>query len=362
MYYITKETRTSSELSNIFNGTTLSDTYYMINTEDSTYKTYQTRQIKNKITMYESTLKLLGEKIKAFLKEHPNPSEMYKHYKIPKASGGFRDIDEPEDDLKELQREIADTLQSAGVYTTEWAYAYVSRRSAIDMAEKHKNAKFVLKLDLKNFFPSIDAELLKTHLMNNYAITLVNEFVNIDDIIKIALLDNGLPQGSPLSPYLSNLVMVDFDYRLRNAIAPSRVYTRYADDIIISSEKYISKHSMTEGIKGLLEDNYDRKIKLNYSKIKLLKNTQRLYIVGVKLNKDNELTFGHEKKKKLKLDLYNLFKAYEQHTACKEEAQELLGLFTYMKQIEPEYANYLERKLLKQFNSTAKTIYKHFKF
>lgn len=78
MYYITKETRTSSELSNIFNGNTLSDTYYMINTEDSTYKTYQTRQIKNKITMYESTLKLLGEKIKAFLKEHPNPSEMYK--------------------------------------------------------------------------------------------------------------------------------------------------------------------------------------------------------------------------------------------------------------------------------------------
>ena len=125
---------------------------------------------------------------------------------------------------------------------------------------------------------------------------------------------------------------------------------------------HMPKAILVSTVERIIIEQYNDQIRINYSKVKMQKNTRRLYIVGVKLNKDNELTFGHEKKKKLKLDLYNLFKAYEQNTACKEEAQELLGLFTYMKQIEPDYANWLERKYLKQFHSTAKSIYKHFKF
>jgi hypothetical protein len=287
---------------------------------------------------------------------------MYKHYTIPKASGGVRHIDEPEEELKELQKQIVTTMQSAEINTTHWAYAYVPNRCAINMAEQHQSSNWVLKIDLKNFFPSINRQLLKTQLMKNYHIDKISEYLNIDNLITIALLNDQLPQGSPLSPYLSNLVMVEFDWILRNRLPKNQIYTRYADDMIISSVTNMSKQAIVSVVETILTEQYNNQIKINYSKVKMQKNTRRLYIVGVKLNKDNELTFGHEKKKKLKLDLYNLFKAYEQNTACKEEAQELLGLFTYMKQIEPDYANWLERKFLKQFNSTAKSIYKHFKF
>jgi hypothetical protein len=172
---------------------------------------------------------------------------------------------------------------------------------------------------------------------------------------------NCLPQGPPLSPYLSNLVMLDFDYKIKHKF-PYLIYTRYADDIIFSSSQPFYSQHFLETVNEILKDATMNKMQINREKTKILKNTSRLYLVGIKLNKDNQLTYGHEKKKELKLALYNLFKGYEQGTVSQEEAWELLGKFSYMKQIEPNYADYLERKLLREFNSQKETIFKHFKF
>lgn len=363
MYLVTKENRQNNCLDElIFNENLKPDTVYMTNRDDSPYTRYQQNKIDKLIEHNKSTIESLNQKITQFLQIHPEPSQMYRHYTIPKASGGVRHIDEPEEELKELQKQITIIMQQIGIYNTQWAWAYTPKRCAIDMAEQHKTSKWVLKIDLKNFFPSLNRELIKNQLMKNYYIAKISNILNIDNLITVALLNDQLPQGSPLSPYLSNLVMIEFDWLLRNVLPKNKIYTRYADDIIISSIPHLPKTAIVSTIEKILTEQYGSQIRINYSKVKLQKNTHRLYIVGVKLNKDNELTFGHEKKKKLKLDLYNLFKAYEQNTACKEEAQELLGLFTYMKQIEPDYANWLERKYLKQFHSTAKSIYKHFKF
>ena len=363
MYLVTKENKQNNCLEElIFNENLKPETVYMTNRDDSQYTRYQQNKIDKLIEHNKATIESLNRKITQFLQVHPEPSQMYRHYTIPKASGGVRHIDEPEEELKELQRDITDTMQRIGIYNTQWAWAYTPKRCAIDMAEQHRTSKWVLKIDLKNFFPSLNRELLKNQLMKNYYIAKIANILNIDNLITVALLNDQLPQGSPLSPYLSNLAMIEFDWLLRNRLPKNQIYTRYADDIIISSVMHMPKAILVSAVERILIEQYGNQIRINYSKVKLQINTRRLYIVGVKLNKDNELTFGHEKKKKLKLDLYNLFKAYEQNTACKEEAQELLGLFTYMKQIEPDYANYLERKYLKQFHSTAKSIYKHFKF
>ena len=253
-------------------------------------------------------------------------------------------------------------LNRIGAYPSNWAYAYIENRSVLDAANIHINAKYVYKLDLEHFFDSIDKEIITAKLEDNYLFNslLGNRFNQL--IADMATLNNKLPQGSPLSPLISNLIMIGFDHYVanHNDIKNNHIkYTRYADDLILSSEKYISPNQINKVIQQALTKEFGDKIKINKEKCKLLTNKQRLYILGVKLNKDNNLTFGHEKKKALKLEMYNLFKRKQAGELTKEEAQCVLGLFNFMKQIEPEYAKYLERKLCKQFQ-VKKSIYKYF--
>lgn len=289
----------------------------------------------------------------------------YRRFKIPKKKGGFREITEPNPELKAKQREVLNYLTlTLLIPTPEWMFAYTKHRSTLDMAKEHQNSEKFIKLDLKDFFPSLTKEFV-TEKLNN--ITNFNATNRIEDIVNLAIdkKTNSLPQGSPLSPYLSNYAMLETDYEIVNqlkAYDESVIYTRYADDIIISGNRNLNPNKVLSIINETLARTTNGVLKINREKTKVLRTTSKLYIVGIKLNKDHNLTYGHEKKKELKLQLYNLFKGYQYKTVSKEEVQEVLGKFSYMKQIEPEYANYLERKFLKEFNSKAPTIFKHFKF
>ncbi len=322
---------------------------------DSNMKSY----VKGKITQYRDILYNMSSMM------HRMTDLSYHEYKIPKKKGGFRDIAEPNAGLKEVQKQLYIIFLSCHIFPNEKAYAYIENRGIVDMANEHKHNKYIVKMDLKNFFPSITEELLKKVLLRNYAFQVINELVPnfVDELVRIACYKGSLPQGSPLSPYLSNLVMIEFDYLIRNSIGHIK-YTRYADDMIFSSSEYISPKSITLTVEDKLIRCFNSAISLNKEKTKVLKTTGRCYVVGVKINKENEISYGHEKKKKLKFQLYNMFKAYEQDkdSVPKEQIQETLGLFSYMKQIEPNYAKYLERKLLNQFNSTQPTLGKHFKY
>lgn len=322
---------------------------------DSHMKSY----VNGRIAQYKNILYSM------FTVMHQMTDLSYHEYKIPKKKGGFRDIAEPNAILKELQKQLYIILLQCHIFPNEKAYAYIMNRGIVDMAKEHKHNKYIVKMDLKNFFPSITEELLKKVLLRNYAFQVINELVPhfVDELVRIACYKGSLPQGSPLSPYLSNLVMIEFDYLIRKSIGHIK-YTRYADDMIFSSSEYISPKNLTDQVEEKLKTCFDSAIKLNKEKTKVLKTTGRCYVVGVKINKDNEISYGHEKKKKLKYQLYNMFKAYAQdrNSVPKEQIQETLGLFSYMKQIEPNYAKYLERKLLNQFNSTQPTLGKHFKY
>lgn len=303
-----------------------------------------------------------------------NKSKYYKNFKIPKKKGGFREIDAPIQELKDIQKEILNLLQYyLEIVPHNSAYAYIKNRSTIKMAEKLKNKNCIIKVDLKNFFNSINEALLYEKLNNIANFKILRTFIIpntnhtlLDAIIVLATKEGHLVQGNPLSPFLSNLVMLEFDYKINEAIynkkLPKYMYTRYADDIFLAEYAFADCRKVISFIDNLLETCYHNCIKRNKEKTQYLKCTKKCYITGVKLNKDHNLTYGHEHKKTLKLNLYNLFIKYANNEATLEEVQELLGKFSYMKSIEPYYADYLERKLLNKFNSSAKTLAKHFKF
>ena len=158
------------------------------------------------------------------------PDHFYRIFRIPKKSGGLREISSPYPSLKECQRWIAD--QIVGRLTSHpAATAYQPGASILSNVRPHLGEdSHVLIVDVKDFFPSIS----KKRLVGWFASLGYNYEVSIA-LASLCTLNGHLPQGSPASPYLSNAFCRTLDKRL-SAIATrfGLVYTRYADDMCFS--------------------------------------------------------------------------------------------------------------------------------
>lgn len=156
------------------------------------------------------------------------PHFTYTRYRKPKSSGGWREIAEPNPQLKNIQRLIARKhLEAERPHPA--AVAYQTGKSTADHARPHAGASVVVTADVRDFFPSTRAERVEEWW---------RERVGDGSARLLALLttDRGaLPQGAPTSPALSNLVNVELDERLaRHAAGAGARYTRYCDDLAFS--------------------------------------------------------------------------------------------------------------------------------
>ena len=111
------------------------------------------KELETKLKIREYKINSVCSSISDWLQSFPdfidNKSKYYKNFKIPKKKGGFREIDAPLKELKTIQKEVLNLLQ----YTLEIvphnsAFAYIRKRSTIQMAEKLKNKNCILKMDL----------------------------------------------------------------------------------------------------------------------------------------------------------------------------------------------------------------------
>ena len=158
------------------------------------------------------------------------PDNFYRTFSIPKKSGGLRTISSPYPSLKECQRWIAQQIVGR-LPSHPAATAYHPRSSIISNVAPHLAAgSQVLVVDIKDFFPSIS----KKRLIGWFAALGYNYEVSIA-LSSICCLNGHLPQGSPVSPHLSNAICSNLDNRL-TGIANHFIlrYTRYADDICFS--------------------------------------------------------------------------------------------------------------------------------
>ena len=161
-------------------------------------------------------------------------SKMYKTYTIPKRSGGVREISQPTPELKSIQRWIVWRIFS-NLPVSDAATAYKRGASIKLNAEIHAKTSFTLHLDFESFFPSFSAQAVRVFLKNNTDLS-------VDDIwfcSSVITKSGNLTIGAPSSPAVTNAMMFDFDNRIK-AICKEKdlVYTRYADDLNISSTKY----------------------------------------------------------------------------------------------------------------------------
>lgn len=188
---------------------------------------------------------LLGFKPKAmsYILYKKTPAQNYSSFPIPKRSGGTRIIDAPADDLKGLQSRLSDLLQDCISDINEGkkisgsiAHGFRRKRSIITNARCHRAKRFVFNVDLENFFGMINFGRVRGFFISNNNFKLDPNVATV--IAQIACYNNGLPQGSPCSPVISNLIAHILDIKLA-ALAEKHGcdYSRYADDLTFSTNK-----------------------------------------------------------------------------------------------------------------------------
>ena len=159
----------------------------------------------------------------------------YRTFEIPKKKGGTRTISAPPSRLGSLQSKLAEVLYSV-FEPRECAHGFARGRSIVSNAAKHCGRNYVLNIDLKDFFPGIHLGRVRG-IFEKPPFGLPSAVAKV--IGQIACDDAGrLPQGSPLSPIISNMVCGALDTALqRCAQRNACFYTRYVDDLTFSTDR-----------------------------------------------------------------------------------------------------------------------------
>jgi len=163
-----------------------------------------------------------------FYKIH-NKEKYYFQFEVPKKSGS-RVISAPAKRLKDIQKNLLKNVLYKKSFPHEYAHGFAKRKSILTNASIHKNRKIILKLDIKDFFPSISFNRVKNLFL----------YMGLSEYVSTAMADlvtykNQLPQGAPTSPYITNLICKKLDTRLyRFAKKCGLKYSRYADDMSFS--------------------------------------------------------------------------------------------------------------------------------
>jgi len=238
---------------------------------------------------------------------YANPAlskKRYSSFTIKKKSGADRTIHAPVKGLKSILRALNFVLQC--IYKPhEAATGFVVNKSIVDNAKKHVGQHYVFNMDLKDFFHSFDLYRVKFGLLKEvfgiYNLAKYRKSNPVDYKIKEELayllaclcthpfdvdgqIQTVLPQGSPTSPTITNILCKKLDHRLSGLAKRFGInYTRYADDITFSSSHNVYNNPIfKEELKRIIEE--DQKLIINPKKTRLQKAGYRQEATGLIVN------------------------------------------------------------------------------
>lgn len=225
----------------------------------------------------------------------------YRKFDIPKRYGGSRQICAPSDDLKLCQRRLADLLQNcveeineANARIDHISHGFKRGRSIITNAIEHRNRRYVFNVDLKDFFGTINFGRVRGFFIKDANFSLQPSVATV--LAQIACHENALPQGSPCSPIISNLIGHVLDIHLvRLASHAGCTYSRYADDLTFSTNKKnfpasIAKHVESDEHKWIPGNEFTRLVNrsgfvTNPLKTRMQYRDSRQEVTGLIVNK-----------------------------------------------------------------------------
>lgn len=226
----------------------------------------------------------------------------YQHFTIPKKGGGRRLITAPSPRLKMIQTKLAVLLldihteleQKRSRSQCRLAHGFKRHLSIVTNATAHRNKRYVFNTDLKDFFPSINFGRVQGFFIKDRNFALEPMVATI--IAQIACHNNQLPQGSPSSPVISNLIAHVLDIHLNKVARTGKcTYTRYVDDLTFSTNEKEFPTTVAHLVRGstdtwapgdsLVRHVFRSGFKLNYDKTRMQCRDSRQDATGLVVNK-----------------------------------------------------------------------------
>lgn len=284
----------------------------------------------------------------------------YIRFQMVKKSGGFRKISAPKPQLKHLQYWILENILNK-VEVSQQTHGFVAKRSILSNATPHVGKAVVINCDLENFFPTLSYPRVKglfKSLGYSVEIATILAILTTEAQQKEVILDGEklylytgeryLPQGSPTSPMITNLICRKMDKRMEGISQNlGFTYTRYADDMTLSSNEYLNINKMLYWIKGISKE---EGFILHPKKTRIMKKGSRQEVTGVVVNEKPSI--NRKELKKFRALLYQIEKTGIEGKSWHGKSENLISIIW-------GYANFIkmiDRQKGKKYITQVKTI------
>lgn len=274
-------------------------------------------------------------------------TDQYYRYEIPKKSGGLRKIAAPKPGLKAAQRIILDQILNQLPVANE-AHGFRKAHSVVTNAKAHKgNPTLLINMDLENFFPTITFARVRGmfesfgysgHISSLLAmICTYCERMEIEvngEIRYVKTSGRILPQGSPASPMITNIICSHMDARIQGLAQKYQLqYTRYADDMSFSlqEEAELQIGSFCYYLSKIIEE---EGFSINHKKTRFLKGNTCQSITGVVINGE-EVGVSKKWVKNLRAMIHQASIKQEQGTLSKETVYQISGRIAWLQSVNP---------------------------
>ena len=268
-------------------------------------------------------------------------SHRYKTYTIRKRAGGRREISQPTPAVKFIQKWLCRNVFSL-FPIHDAAQAYKEGANIGANARIHVKQNYLLKIDFENFFPSIkgnDVRSFVNRSRETFKPALNEEDVEV--IVRTVCKDGALTIGAPSSPLISNVLMYDFDRELSHACQRRQVrYSRYADDIVLSTDKPGELAQLLNVIASLLKKPGRPLLTINPNKTVFTSRKHLRRITGLVLTSEREVSIGRRAKRRLRSMIFR----YSLGQLPAVDAAYLRGYLAFVNSIEPDVISRLELK------------------
>lgn len=267
------------------------------------------------------------------------PENSYNDFFISKKSGGKRKISSPTSRLKSVQRKLNESMlnfmEESDFPKSKIAYGYSKEKSIVFNSKNHVKKKFVINIDIKDFFESINFGRVRGFFINNKYFKMNTEVSTI--IAQLTCYNNSLPQGAPTSPLISNLIGQILDYKISKICNKYKlVYTRYVDDLTFSTndDKIIKNYSsfIDEIDQILNKSGFQR----NINKTRIQYRNSRQVVTGLVVNR--KISIPREYYKDTRSMLHSLISNGEFYIDKDQKIvgnlNQLEGRFTFIDHIE----------------------------
>ena len=277
---------------------------------------------------------LLGVEVNRLEEILNNVSGHYQEFWMRKRSGGYRMISAPDKDLQAIQSTIYSRILSSVTIVHPAAVGFRCGRSVVDNAAPHLGKRYVLKMDIHDFFGSIRSPRVRQTFKK------IGYPENVSKVLgALCCLHRHLPQGAPTSPALSNIVGYEMDRKLAALAAEYGVtYTRYADDLTFSGDVF-PKEQIIPQVKRIIRD---EKFEPNHKKTHFMNQSSRKIITGVSVASGVKLTIPKSKKREIRKNVYFILTKglaeHQRRIGSHDPAylKRLIGMLCYWRAIEAD--------------------------